>query len=155
MRTFERVPEARRGAPGGPGEAVGAAVPAPSKTADFGRLVLGCINADFCDQILVGKLSTRSTRCTYFCTAQISKFQEKKCRDFGKNESIHNSIHSNFRNFDIVIAILHLNFGEIFSEFHRCVRKCENSLRIAEKLQKKKEISVKFPNLVTLFFRSE
>ena len=40
---------------------------------NFERLVLGCIAADFCKKILVGKLLTRSTR--YFCTAQISKFQ--------------------------------------------------------------------------------
>ena len=37
------------------------------------RLVLGCIDAKFCKLIFVGKLLTRSTRCTYFCTAQISK----------------------------------------------------------------------------------
>ena len=42
-----------------------------------------------------------------------------------KNE---NSIHSNFRNFDITTAMLLLNFDEIFSEFHICVRKCQNSL---------------------------
>jgi len=36
---------------------------------------------------------------------------------------------------------LHLNFDELFSEFHRCVRKCKNSLRIAEKLQTKSENS--------------
>ena len=82
---------------------------------NFERLVLGCIDADFCDQILVGKLSTRSTRCTYLCTAQISKFQEKSRHDFGKNESIHNSIHSSFRNFDIATAISLLNFDEHFS----------------------------------------
>ena len=64
---------------------------------NFERLVLGCIDADFCKQILNGKLLTRSTRFTfmrllekrtevenevlqcftYFCTAQISKFLPK------------------------------------------------------------------------------
>ena len=44
---------------------------------NFERLVLGCIDADFCKKILVGKLLTRSTRCAYFCTAQISKFQPR------------------------------------------------------------------------------
>ena len=45
----------------------------------------------------------------------------------------------NFCNFDITvtIAILFLNFDENFSEFHRCVRKCQKLLRIVEKLQKK------------------
>ena len=31
---------------------------------NFRRLVLGCIEATFCKQILVGKLSPRSTQCT-------------------------------------------------------------------------------------------
>ena len=79
------------------------------------------------------------------------KISGKSRHNFGKIESIHNSIRSNFRNFGITIAILLLNFDENFSEFHRCARKCQNSLRIAEKLQ----TIVKFPNLVKKFFRSE
>ena len=51
---------------------------------NFERLVLGCIDADFCKQILVGKLLTRSTRFTYFCTAQISKFQPKIVNIFSR-----------------------------------------------------------------------
>ena len=31
---------------------------------NFERLVLGCIDADFCKSILVGKLSPRSAQCT-------------------------------------------------------------------------------------------
>ena len=50
-------------------------------TPHFLGLVLGCIEADFCKQIFVGKLLTRSTRCTYFCTAQTSIFQ--KCFAYG------------------------------------------------------------------------
>ena len=46
-----------------------------------------------------------------------------------------NSIHSNFRNFDITAAILLINFDEHFSEFHRCVRKCQNWLIIEDTLQ--------------------
>ena len=42
----------------------------------------------------------------------------------------------NFRNFDSTTASLLLNVDEILSEFHRCVRKCQNSLRIGEHLQK-------------------
>ena len=47
---------------------------------NFEGLVLVCIDADFCKWILVGKLLTRSTRCTCFCTAQTSIFQKKKIR---------------------------------------------------------------------------
>ena len=34
------------------------------------------------------------------------------------------------------IAISHLNFDEILSEFHGSVQKCPNSLRIVEKMRK-------------------
>ena len=41
-----------------------------SAPSNFGRLILGCIDADFRDQILVSfknrKLLTRSTNCTFF-----------------------------------------------------------------------------------------
>ena len=39
-------------------------------------LVLGCIEAEICKKIFVGKLLTRSTRFTCFCTAQTSIFQQ-------------------------------------------------------------------------------
>ena len=51
---------------------------------NFERLVLGYIDADVCKKILVGKLLTRSTRFTYFCTAQISKFQPKIVNIFSR-----------------------------------------------------------------------
>ena len=51
---------------------------------NFERLVLGSIDADFGKEILVGKLLTRSTRFTYFCTAQISKFQPKIVNIFSR-----------------------------------------------------------------------
>ena len=43
--------------------------PPPS---NFRKLVLVCIEADFCDQILAGKLFTRSTQSEYFNESQIS-----------------------------------------------------------------------------------
>ena len=46
------------------------------KWANFIGLVLFCIDADFCKKIFVGKLLTRSTRFTCFCTAQTSIFQK-------------------------------------------------------------------------------
>ena len=43
----------------------------------FERLDLGCIDADCCRCIFIGGLLARSTRFTYFCAAQIYKFQLK------------------------------------------------------------------------------
>ena len=48
-----------------------------AKLSNFIRLVLCCIDAKFCKKIFVGKLLTRSTRFTCFCTAQTSIFQKK------------------------------------------------------------------------------
>ena len=45
-----------------------------AKWANFTGLVLFCIDAKFCKKIFVGKLLTRYTRFTCFCTAQISIF---------------------------------------------------------------------------------
>ena len=47
-----------------------------AKRSNFIRLVICCIDADFCKKIFVGKLLTRSTRCTCLCTAQTSIVQE-------------------------------------------------------------------------------
>ena len=47
-----------------------------AKWANFTGLVLCCIDAKFCKKIFVGKLLTRSTRFTCFCTAQTSMFQK-------------------------------------------------------------------------------
>ena len=41
---------------------------------NFNQSVLGCIEADFCDQICVGKPLTRSTISTFFSRAHFSKF---------------------------------------------------------------------------------
>ena len=67
-----------------------------------------------------------------------------------------------FSQVDITIAILLLIFDENFSEFHRCVRKCQNSLRNVEKIKIAKKMwkfkirwNLKFPNQVAMFFRSE
>ena len=46
------------------------------------RLVLFCIDVKFCKKIFVGKLLTRSTRFTCFCTAQTSTFQKKSSNFF-------------------------------------------------------------------------
>ena len=51
----------------------------PSK---FMRLVLGCIDSYDSDQRLVLQGFSRSTRFTFLCTAQISKFQQKSYYNF-------------------------------------------------------------------------
>ena len=47
-----------------------------AKSSNFRRLVLGCIEADFCNQILIFQHFSRSTRFAILRTAQISKFQQ-------------------------------------------------------------------------------
>ena len=54
-----------------------------AKSSNFRGLVLRCIKADFCDQILIFQHFARSRRYAILCTAQISKFQQK----VGKNNS--------------------------------------------------------------------
>ena len=47
-----------------------------ARLSNFIGLVLFCIDAKFCKKTFVGKLLTRSTRFTCFCTAQTSIFQK-------------------------------------------------------------------------------
>ena len=44
-----------------------------AKSSNFRRLVLRCINADFCVQILILQRFSRSTRLPHLCTARSSK----------------------------------------------------------------------------------
>ena len=48
-----------------------------NERANFIRLVLGCIEAEFCNQTFVGKLSPRSTQSIPLHRSSISKFQPK------------------------------------------------------------------------------
>ena len=69
-----------------------------AKRANFIGLVLFCINAKFCKKIFVGKLLTRSTRITCFCTAQTSIFQQNFDKNLGVSTltMLKSSIFSNF-----------------------------------------------------------
>ena len=49
---------------------------------NFERLVLGCIDSYDSNQILIFSGFSRSTRFSYFCTAQISKIQRKTVQIF-------------------------------------------------------------------------
>merc|ERR1711965_343627 len=44
-----------------------------AKSSHFRRLVLSCINADFCVQILILQRFSRSTKFSHLCTARNSK----------------------------------------------------------------------------------
>ena len=44
-----------------------------AKSSNFRRLVLSCINADFCVQIVILQRFSRSTRLSHLCTARNSK----------------------------------------------------------------------------------
>ena len=79
---------------------------------NFERLVLGCIEAKICKQILVGKLLTRSTRFTYFCIAQTSTFQQQ----LAQNVCYFNSDLSENSFYPAIVAVLILNFDEMFRD---------------------------------------
>ena len=51
---------------------------------NFEVLVLGCIDADFCKKIRVGKLSPRSTQCTPLHRSLISIFSSKIAKTFSR-----------------------------------------------------------------------
>ena len=99
------------------------------------RLVLSCIDADFCNQIVIFQHFSRSTKFTYFCTAQNSKIQQKTRHNFGKIELNWIIIHSNILNFCIKIAISLLNLDEKIRNFAdvlkniqirwKCRKKCK------------------------------
>ena len=78
------------------------------------RLVLGCIDADFDNQICIFQHFSRATRFTYFCTAQNPFFQQKHPHNFGQNEMKWTKFH-----------FIHLNFcikkakGYFSSKFRR------------------------------------
>ena len=52
---------------------------------NFEGLVLGCIDADFCNQILILLHFSRSTRLSFLRTAQISKIADFFLQNFGRN----------------------------------------------------------------------
>ena len=53
-------------------------------TSPFPRLVLGCINTDLGNQIVILQHFSRSTRFAHFCTARNSNFWRKIIQNFQK-----------------------------------------------------------------------
>ena len=86
-----------------------------SKWSNFIGLVLFCIDAKFYKKIFVGKLLTRSSRFTCFCTAQTLIFQ--KC--FVNFFRIFWQKFAKFRYFWILFTDFCSDFDEILSEFRR------------------------------------
>ena len=77
------------------------------------RLVLGCIDADLYNQILILQHFPRSTRFTNLCTAPISKFQQKIVHNFLQIEIL--TFSKLFKMFKLLLPflmVIKLNFDE-------------------------------------------
>ena len=87
-----------------------------AKSSNFRGLVLGCIKADFCDQILIFQHFARSRRYAILCTAQISKLQKKVGKKFVIFWKFV-QISANNGNFFTFFSEICIDFDDIFSEF--------------------------------------
>ena len=77
----------RRRRSGGPPQGGASTRARPLEVLDFSSLnfkrsVLSCINADFCDQILILQRFSSSIRFSHFCTARNSDFLQKISSNF-------------------------------------------------------------------------
>ena len=92
---------------------------------NFERLVLDCIDSYDSNQILVFIFSgfSRSTRFSYFCTALISKFQQKKSSQFCHFWMIWMIYSFKISWKRVKIGIFLRNIDEILSEFHERLQK--------------------------------
>ena len=84
-----------------------------AKSSNFRRLVLSCINADFCVQILILQRFSRSTRFSHLCTARDSKSSQI----FVKLFHICAEIYVKIAIFSAIFIEVCTNFNENFSEF--------------------------------------
>ena len=80
---FQADRAAGRPAAGFVNRVLGSARQKKPSTRLFLRLVFGCIEADFCVQILILQHFSRSIRFAFLGTAQMSKFQQKLNDKFG------------------------------------------------------------------------
>ena len=104
-----------------------------ARWANFLGLVLFCIDAKFCKKICVGKLVTRSTRFTCFCTAQTSIFQ----KFFVKNFRIVWQTFAKFRYFWILFNCFFLRFWwKLFELTKYCRGLPKNANKFKENLRK-------------------
>ena len=84
-----------------------------AKSSNFRRLVLGCINADFCVQILILQRFSRSTRFSNLCTARNSTSSQI----FAKLFHIFAEIYVKIAIFSTIFIEFCTHFNENFSEF--------------------------------------
>ena len=112
---------------------------------NFERLVLGCIDSYDSESRRIFQDFSRSTRFTFLCTAQTSKFQEKTRPKFCRNETFSFSFSFSFQQKSMNFVIFLLNFDEILSEFHEKFQEITKVLNIlrnsARKIRKMLEIS--------------
>ena len=102
---------------------------------NFGRLVLFCIEADFCVQIRILQHFSRSTRFANLCTAPDSKFQSKIAKLFSKmNNELFILLHFliEFCRFEVKFW---WNFVGISPNFLENLKICRESDIIQKKLQ--------------------
>ena len=125
---------------------------------NFERLVLGCIDSYDSESRRIFQDFSRSTRFTFLCTAQTSKFQEKTRPKFCRNETISFSFSFSFQQKSMNFVFFLLNFDEILSEFHEKFQEIVKILNIlrnsARKIRKMLEISgfcEEFHSSVSLF----
>ena len=95
---------------------------------NFERLVLGCIDSYDSESRRIFQDFSRSTRYTFLCTAQTSKFQEKTRPKFCRNETISFSFSFQQKSMNFVIFLR--NFDEILSEFHEKFQEITKVLNI-------------------------
>ena len=113
---------------------------------NFERLVLSCMDSYDSGSRRIFSDFSRSTRSSYFVTAQISKFQRETVQIFDRMKmKFHFSLLIGFFEISMNFAIFRRNFNEFLPEFHRNVQEMTNCLEIlrksARKIQKMLEIS--------------
>jgi len=105
-------------------------------------LVLGCIEADFCNQILVGKLLTRSIRLIFLCTAPFAKVKEicvKLFANFVKiSKEIRKILHFLMR-FSSRFSHIFMKKFQIFTDFPENAELYCNSPKFCRFFRKKAE----------------
>ena len=86
-----------------------------AKSSNFRRLVLSCINADFCVQILILQRFSRSTRFSHLCTARNSTSSQKFVKLFHVFAEIYVKI-SIFQQFSSNFAQISMRISQNFDE---------------------------------------